>query len=440
MESLSRDLVLPKSRLTTMESLPDDLVLQMSRFIKDPVDLVHFAMTCRRAYQLCCPMPLILSNGIHTLRRQPIFLASAAGDASHTMLLTRQSYRASLTTRGSRQQWGPLYMLVHDPQSGQRAYLGRFQRSRVFLQDIDTPRYRSEVHYGLAFKTGEPEEQWTINVVGCTTSHRDDCLETTLEGILATLHCHGTEKDCRGWTKARDLTGNVSAKRLQIDALGKFFSPRNVTKHTDDEPLFCLTPMSSLVEEDSLEALPIPIVPKPLFSFAGKITVFEPSTCSLNGFWIQIPPPSSTQIAMEFDVMLHDGIYTLHARGMTFGVSIPVLMEDALTTWEDYYYFLLHLFRRNSGRWETLQTYFAYSARALLLQSSAAAEDAPFLLLPPPPRLEDAVSSWPTEHRDHSYQIRDQHLYIHVRDGVPDTRAPTILPSPEPWRLFLCDV
>jgi len=364
-------------------------------------------------------------------------------------LLTRHSYRMSLTQ--GKQVWWPLYMFVYHPPSGQRAYLGRFERTRVYIQEKDTPRYRSEVHYGLAFKVGEPEEQWAINIVECTTSHLRNGCEASLDGIIASLHCYGMQKDSRGWIKTQDLTGNISIKGVQIDALGKVYSPHRGKKHNAGEQLFRLGPPSSLTES-SVEALPLPIVPKPLLSFAGKVTIFEPSRFPMHDVYgNNIPPPTPQHIAVEFDVTLQEGIYTVRARGMLFGVSVPVLVEDALTTREDYHYFLLHLFRRNSGRWETLLTYFSHAARALLLRSSShnnnnnnnnhVNDGVPsLLLLPPPPSVESAVLSWPTVHRDHSYQIRNDNLYIHVRDGFVDARAPTILPSSEPWRLFLCDV
>ena len=448
-----------------MERLSDDLVLQMSRFLPDPADLARLAMTCRRTYHLCRPLPCILSNATYALTQQPIFLECPEED--HAILSARQYNAAvarTLTTvvagqqqPQQQQQWGPLYMFVYHAPSGQRAYLGRFQRTRVFVQSSSssssmqeehgttTHHHPSEVHYGLAFKTGKPEEHWTIHNVVAGSRHDD----TNTLTILGTLHCYGTEKDCRGWTKARDLTANVYPKGVQMDAFGKCFTTRSSSKEQQEEEqkgsLFRLAPVWALTEKPPMEALAIPVLPKPLFSFAGKITVFAPSPFSAYDFWKDVPAPSHTQIAMEFDDTLHQGIYTVRARGMPFGVSLPVLVEDGLgnnnnSTADDYRYFLLHLFRRNSGRWETLLTYFAHTARVLLQSPAAGGDPQHPPLASVPPMLQAAVQGWPAEHRDHSYQIRDNNLYIHVRDGVIDTDTPTIFSSPDPWRLFLCDV
>lgn len=383
---------------TTMDCLSDDLVVLISQYVDDPSDLAAFASTCKRFHYLCNPLPIILSNPTYALR-QPVFIESSED-------------RSILTTRDTCLPRSFCCLFVYHTPSASRAYLGRFQRTRVHCEPTGGGEARAEVHHSLAFKVGSPEEHWKIHIRGLV----GDC-ET--KGVLCSLQCSGSLLDARGWTKARDLTSDLTPRGINIDSLGKFYVSRKVDEE-EKGSTFILTP-TTFYMGNPIQAFSIPVIPKPLFSYAGKITVFEPS--SAFDFWNQLPPPNLLQAGIEFDCTLAGGILTVQARRMNFGVSIPVLMEDNLASFDDYRYFLLHLFRRNSGRWETLLTYFAHAARAILQPDQV-------------PRVENA-KAWPTEHRDHSYEIRNNNLFINVRDGVIDANAPVILSSVHPWRLFL---
>ena len=102
-------------------------------------------------------------------------------------------------------------------------------------------------------------------------------------GWITTLHCHGTTTDGRGWHKTRDVTADTAPKGLQMDDLGKCYVSRKQGPHPG--AWMHLTPFRMDQQEAAvattmaaapLQALSIPVIPQPLFSHAGKITVFEP--------------------------------------------------------------------------------------------------------------------------------------------------------------------